>query len=236
MKMFVTRLPRYALSLLLGLMLALTAGATIAAEDQTAADFTAQAKAKWQRTKVVILDADGNLVLDQQPSAEPKSLSPETLRNLAYVILIAAGILALFLFWKNRTGGGLFARRARDVSLTGVTDPMDEEFSADPSKSFSLDQLVALPDLREGLRSLLVQSLLRAADQNDVMLRRSFTARDILAKIPHNWPHWSALDNLVRHAEPVLFGDQMINPHQFSQMTENCRAMFGEAAGTGGAK
>lgn len=195
-------------------------------------EFATHANKHWQRTEAIYLPQDAALDFKAVTKVSDYRMARGTMRQLAIAVLVLFGIALVLFAVKNRMGGGLFSRRPKDHSLNhlqkgpagkGLFDETDESY-------LSSAQLLALDDPRAGLRALLLQSLRRAADQNNIALRRSLTARDVLALVPGSWPSRGQLVQLVGTAEVVLFGGNDISRDQFATAVRNAEPLLGEGA------
>lgn len=90
----------------------------------------------------------------------------------------------------------------------------------------SPEALTRMDDPREALRLLLLHALARAADANDIALRRSFTARDVLARVPGSWDLRRLLEGIVRRGELVLFGGRPFGRDDLAELLQTASPMF----------
>ena len=81
-------------------------------------------------------------------------------------------------------------------------------------------------DPREGMRRLLARALRVAANENGIVLRRAFTSRDILRRVPAGWPGRERLGALVSAAEPVVFGGRTLDRETLARHLEDARPLL----------
>ena len=94
------------------------------------------------------------------------------------------------------------------------------------SNEFALDDVLKAEDRRLALRLLLVNVLARAARSNDVPVRRSLTARDIVNRLPNSWTGRDRVADLVARAEPVLFGGRDLSAEGLRDLVEQARPVL----------
>ncbi len=184
------------------------------AQSPVGEEFKSYAGARWQRTKAQYLSKDADPGARISASSNPKTgkpirLSRDSQRLIAFAVLALLVVSLVWWWWHNRLGGGLFARRAsedkfrEEVLQSMVAGGDGDELSGG---DLSADRLKSLADRRAGLRLLLLAALRRAAGDNDIVLKRSLTTRDVLARTPVRWPYRDVFERIVAIAEPVLFG------------------------------
>ena len=130
------------------------------------------------------------------------------------ITLMILGVIAYLVYAHGGATGLSFrsapdqgARRgdAKDAILAGLDAP-------DVS---GLANIAAIEDRRLALLALLRQVFSRAAEDNDLRLQRSWTAREALRRIPADWPHLAALGALVRDVELTHFGGRPVAEDAF---------------------
>lgn len=185
------------------------------------------AQSRWQRTQAQYLteDADPELgPVSEKPKVElsaPSGTRGGISQLIATLFLVLFFLGILFFWWNNRTGGGLFNTKPADGRVGGaVDDAVNPMLEADAQGQISLNSLMEISNPREGIRVLMVQALARAARQNDIVLRRSLTTRDILRRVPVKWQHRAILRDLVSRAELVLFGGRDISIEEYRAAVE----------------
>ena len=172
------------------------------------------------------LSADAPLTLRPPALRFDLATSEGAFRALAWLIVVGAGVLVVVALLRARFGDLL---RREDAPAGGR--PAVVEFAdvgrVDLART-RLSDLLAMEDPREALRVLLVMALARAAEANGIALRRSLTARDVLAHVPEAWRMREALEALVRRAELVLFGGRPFERADLAPLVEAARPMVGE--------
>lgn len=222
------------------LLLSLLAGTVGAQEKETdrsfmrptsesGSEFSQKARSRWQRTSAEYLkpDADPNLAKPNTPTDWRKFEPSRSETRITAGIILAILIGALLLFWwNNRLGGSLFSRQKAEGR---IADPDDEGavlLQAQSEGDISLSALAKITNPRDGIRALMVQALVRAAQQNDIALRRSLTTRDVLRRVPNTWQHRPALQDLVSRAELILFGGREISDEDYADALTRYRPLI----------
>ena len=197
-------------------------------ETITGADFRAHARSRWQRTDVIVLGPNDELTTEKRAPTKKRSwtISRQTSQSISIVILIALGIGAAFVAINNRMGGGLFRRNRENVSIAHEDQTTLAGLDDVASATFRIDDLSRITDPIKALHTLLANVLVRAAGENNIALRRSLTARDIVANLSPDWPHSERLRQLVYDAEPFLFGGHPLQKSRLTQMTDLARPLF----------
>ncbi len=198
--------------------------------------FTKSAKRNWQQTDAKYLHGDQPLKasnkwwFERSSKNSDKPVSREISQKTAtFFLFLLAGFL-LFMIWYYSTGGKWFARFKKNDRFTNSnSDPNNNGaalLEAAAGEGMSFQDLAKINDPREGLHALLVQSLVRAAKQNNIALRRSLTTRDVLRRVPSSWNQRSVLQTLVTHAELVLFGGRAITSQDYANALQLARPIF----------
>lgn len=141
------------------------------------------------------------------PEAPEAGEAPPWQRLL--LLLFTGAILAGFAYALLRHGGfagGAFGRGdgGNAARVRASTATFEEEAAPD------LAAITALADPRAALIELTRLALMRAGAAHGLLLNRSWTARDVLRRLPADWAHLPALRALVREAELVHFGGRPI--------------------------
>lgn len=199
-------------------------------------DFDSRAKRNFQRVDVEYLRPDQKLeerngwLQRSEPSRDSTAQRRQvTSGERAFAIMLLIGLMALlgYLWWRNRLGGGLFGRTQSD-KFREEDDDDNELLKAAKKGEQSLSNLSEIVDPREGLHALLVQSLVRAANQNGINLRRSLTTRDVLNRVPKEWKHYGLLKRLADQAELVFFGGRNITREDYERALAMASALLNE--------
>ncbi|MFD0916809.1 DUF4129 domain-containing protein [Pseudahrensia aquimaris] len=209
--------------------------ATEAAEINT--ELRNELRARWQRTDVIILSPEDALDA-KRPSQGSNNRSWRVenedfswVQTFATIVLIALVALGLYLWLQNKMGGGLFAKPAEDRKFD-VEGMEVGGMDVSASNEFSVDDIMRHGDPRQALRLLMVNVLARAARTNDVPVRRSLTARDIVARLPETWAGRERVADLVSQAEPILFGGRDLSAERLSDLVEQARPVLALNRGT----
>lgn len=133
----------------------------------------------------------------------------------------------------------LFVQFGGAVTLS-LRDPADEAIGPNgdaPSRTLlggemlSLEQVAAIDDRRIALMALLSLVLRKAADDSDMAIERSWTAREAARRLPETWPHRAPLADLIREVELTYFGGRPTDETVFqSQLQASRRILRGAAS------
>ncbi len=203
--------------------------------------FSKTAKRNWQHTDAKYLHGDQSLKasnnwwFNKNSENANNAASREKNKNTATLFLVLLAAALLLLVWYYSAGGKWFGwlKKSDRFAKTYSTSNNDGDalLEAAAGDGMSLNELAKINDPREGLHALLVQSLVRAAKQNNIALRRSLTTRDVLRRVPSSWGHRSVLQSLVSHAELVLFGGRAITSHDYANALQLAQPIFGKGRG-----
>ncbi|WP_182085939.1 DUF4129 domain-containing protein [Aureimonas sp. ME7] len=80
-----------------------------------------------------------------------------------------------------------------------------------------LARLRAESDPRVGLRLLLKRFLALAAEENEIVLRRSLTTRELMRSLPGSWRHRADLEQLAGRVELTVFGGREMSPKSYQE-------------------
>ena len=186
--------------------------------------YRAAAKRRGIAVDARTLSADASLDL-RPPRRVDLSTSEGTLRVIAWVVLF--GLVAfLVIALAGQRLGQHFRREEGAVRPRTTRVELADLGEADISAT-RLSDILAMDDPREALRLLLAMGLARAADANDIALRRSLTSRDVFARVPRTWRSRETLGEIVRRAELVLFGGRPFDRADLVPLVERARPMLG---------
>ncbi len=145
--------------------------------------------------------------------------------------LFAALILGLVLWVLVRQGGAGGFNTAREAAPgERAPDPEHAAAAAVGAPRLTLEEILALEDLRVALGALLRLTLEAALRLSGAALRRSATARDILRRLPQDFAHLQAVAVLVREAEAVRFGGADISRDRFDVLVDLVRPLLAAEA------
>ena len=193
------------------------------------------AKARSIAVDARTLSADAPVTLRPPPSERTlgdMDLSTDAgiWRLLGWILLVAVIGLVVVALLQTRFAD-LFRRdepvhrpQPRKVELAdvGTIDLSDTRLS----------DLSGMDDPREALRLLLLMGLAKAADANDIRLRRSLTARDVFSRVPGGWQMRGQLGAIVSRAELVLFGGRPFTHGDLAPLIELAEPMLRTGRGT----
>lgn len=91
-----------------------------------------------------------------------------------------------------------------------------------------IGRLRAMTDRRAALVRLIEAVLGAAAQANGLRLGRSETARELLSRVPRDWPHFSALRGLVMAEELVRFGGRPLPDATFEACLDRAAPILSE--------
>lgn len=173
------------------------------------------------------------LTLDQ-PFDKPEEDEAETSGDGSVgslgTIVIATGIFACILWLFISYGGGVTLSLTRDPDDTALTNSAEaggEQAFADGA--LGLDGVIAIQDRRLALNALLSLVLRKAADDSDMAIERSWTAREAARRLPDAWPHHAPLMDLIKSVELSYFGGRPADETLFQTHLTTSRRMLGGA-------
>lgn len=198
---------------------------------------------RLQSELVYIDHLDGPIPMDGLPLRRPPDATEdegdagtELFEASQLVSRAALVILAVFLLValiKSRRG--LMYRLGRapnDASGAGPDAPAAQDLPYENHLAL-IERLRAMQDREQALVALIEASLASAANQNRMRLGRSETARDLLRRLPGNWPHITGLRRLVMTEELVQFGGRPLQETTFEDCLRRALPILraGETAG-----
>lgn len=141
----------------------------------------------------------------------------------AFAVMIL--ILILWVIIRQGSAGrfNLQAEAAKGERLSGDAAP---EIAGVGGVRMTLDEILALEDLRTAIGALLRLTLEAALKLTGAALRRSATAREILRCLPADFAHLKAVAALVREAEAVRFGGAEISKDRFDELVALVRPLL----------
>ena len=90
----------------------------------------------------------------------------------------------------------------------------------------TLADISRLNDPREAIIILGRMALRHAAEANGLGIGRSWTIRDVLRRLPRDWPHLPALYSIARAAEITHYGGRDMDVHELGEHIESARPIF----------
>lgn len=193
----------------------------VAPTGQIAQDY--EAALRWHRVDMDLVYLDPSQPIPsladlvEEPSNAGRDEAAGTLPvGIVRIALLAALALLLFFLW--RASQGQFVRFADTIEPQ--RRPRGEGsasgFPGSPAKTSSIEEIRANPDLRAATIALLHLALPHAVERNGLHLHPSWTARDVLARVPDRWPSRGDLATLVRAAEEAHFGNYPVSELGFA--------------------
>lgn len=166
-----------------------------------------------QQDIVYIDQLSGEIPMGRRPITVPDPPSDpidyygiiERIGPFAKVGLALLTALLIWVLWRNRWA---IAERLRGAPATPTSQAVSTPRRADraPDASGLIARLRGMADRRAALVMLLRAVLNEAAQQNGLRLGQSETARDLLRRLPKEWPHLGPTRDLVMTEELVQFG------------------------------
>jgi hypothetical protein len=158
-----------------------------------------------------------------QPSERTESSGEVNLTTA----LIAGAIIAVILFLFIKFGGASSLVLRSDVqnakrSKSGVRKK--GESKAIDMQSF--DGILNNPDRQQALISLAQLLIYKAVSANDLLLQRSWTARDVLRRMPRNSDYLPELSALVLKGELVHFGERDVSEEEFEDFASRAKPLL----------
>lgn len=146
------------------------------------------------------------------------------------VVLIATALLAAVMGFFLKFGG------TASVSFSGKPDQRRRPTGAAGRQTvpgvatggvdMSLAEISRIDDPREAIVVLGRLALRHAADANGLGVGRSWTIRDVLRRLPRDWPHLPALYSIARAAEVTHYGGRDLDVHELGAHIEAARPIF----------
>ena len=168
----------------------------------------------------------GALPLDDMPSPptpavtsdQPNAFTEQVLENVTRVLLLGLTALLVYLVVKYgwRAKNGLLRQRLNGNSSAELRAHSDEAPTMTRTRTQELiAKLLDMEDREAALVELVHHILSAAADQNELRLGRSETARDFLQRLPRNWPPLTDMRRIIIAEELVQFGGRPLVARTF---------------------
>ena len=143
--------------------------------------------------------------------------------------LIAGGVLfvILFLFYKFGGAGSLVLRSDVENAKRAKAGGKRQSASA-PVDMQSFDGILRNPDRQQALISLAQLLIYKAVSANDLLLQRSWTARDVLRRMPKDSRYLPELSALVLKGELVHFGERDVSEEEFADFAARAKPLLQE--------
>ncbi|WGI21261.1 hypothetical protein [Amylibacter sp. IMCC11727] len=173
---------------------------------------------------------------DLQTTEKPKPQEERTTRSRSGVsefdpatALIAGAILfvILFLFYKFGGAGSVVLRSDAENAKRAKSGRTRQATSA-PVDMQSFDGILNNPDRQQALISLAQLLIYKAVSANDLLLQRSWTARDVLRRMPKDSRYLPELSALVLKGELVHFGERDVSEEEFADFAARAKPLLRE--------
>lgn len=141
--------------------------------------------------------------------------------------LITGGILfvVLFLFFRFGGASSVVLRREADNAKRDKTAAGRGRKSA-PVDMQSFEGIVNNPNRQQALINLAQLLIYKAVSANDLLLQRSWTARDVLRRMPRNSSYLPELSELVLKGELVHFGERKVSEEEFADYAARAKPLL----------
>lgn len=173
---------------------------------------------------------DGSLKLPPPEGMPDTPISPTTAR-ISRGVLAATALVLGVLLWRNRAA--LMARlAAMPGSGTARRAPRRAAAVAQGTTGAEarLAEIAAMPDRAAAMAALIELVLHAAADTADLRLSRAETARDLLRRLPRDYPHLADLRRLIMAGELVVFGGRGLSDRGFASSIARAAGLLGVTA------
>lgn len=171
------------------------------------------------------------LKINAGPTEEPKAERGGGVSINPVIILIFAALLAGVVYAGTQFGGARIVSFARaPTSGRRRRAPSDSETAGWPDTAGHLDvgEIGKISDRRTALMLLAQQALSKAAEANGLRIARSWTVRDVLRRLPADWPHLAALHRIASANEITHFGGRAVSEEAFQSLLGLARSIFVE--------
>ena len=170
---------------------------------------------------------------DFETKEQPKPTRERTRSGAAEVNIPFALVTGLvlcvvvFLFLRFGASGGLVLRSdAKNPKRDTAT--RHKARSGSSLAGPSVENLLNNPDRQQALIGLAQQLIYRAVSANDLLLQRSWTARDVLRRMPKNSSYLPELSALVLKGELVHFGEREVSEEEFADFAARAKPLLQE--------
>lgn len=143
-----------------------------------------------------------------------EGLDPGTLKLLLGAAAVLALAAVLFQVWRFGAPVSV-SLRARPRDAASAPRPKRNAGEAPDAAAPTLAEIMAVADRNAALVDLARGALARAAARHDMRWRTSWTARELLGRLPHEVAY--GLRPLVRAAEHVQFGGRDVTEAEFAR-------------------
>jgi len=146
-------------------------------------------------------------------------------RGFGTAFLIAIALFLLIALYRSGLIGAFLNRKKDDIPK-GRFRHQRTHGSAGTNGALTAQDILACSNPRDGLQMFVSHMLETAAKASNLPLNRSYTAREILRRLPRSFSHLDNLRSLVFQAEPILFGDDTITSASLDDLLTEHKALF----------
>lgn len=171
---------------------------------------------------------------DQEPETADATDPDGTARRsqadwptILVTMLLIAGVAFLFFRFGGRIPVSL---RPQLTDAERARQPAGDLPQTDITKgATTLRAILGMGDPEAAIVALMQTALTQVVRANGLLLQKSWTARDVLRRLPGTQPHMDALRALVLEAERVHFGGRRITREDLDGHIERVRPLLSEA-------
>jgi hypothetical protein len=201
---------------------------------ETSADYKRSIRLKGVQSDVRYFDPNADAP-DFQTTEKPKKreeIQPSERSNANGEVnlttaLIAGAIIVVILFLFIKFGGSSSLVLRSDVQNAkrnkSVARKRGESKAVDMQP---FDGILNNPDRQQALISLAQLLIYKAVSANDLLLQRSWTARDVLRRMPRNSDYLPELSALVLKGELVHFGERDVSEEEFEDFASRAKPLL----------
>ncbi|MEM1038129.1 MAG: DUF4129 domain-containing protein [Pseudomonadota bacterium] len=178
------------------------------------------------RTDAVYLPAGAPINLQRPQPSQPSNLPLGWGFDRWAAVIALLAIAGLLLVWLWRSGLLAALLKSRKEKLVDEPSAVASSVRRGDVSELTPYAILQFEDPREGLQTFVSYALVRSAQAASIPLRRSLTGREILRRLPKSFPHRDAVSTLLRRAEPILYGDDVITHEGLSTLLDDYKILF----------
>lgn len=204
--------------------------------DETSAEYERSIRLQGVQKDVVYYDPNGpapSFDTDEKPVPEEerrRRSDPQFSGDFNLpMLLITGGVLfaILYLFFKFGGASSLVLRSDAQNAKRDTSGAARTKKNA-PIDMQSFEGILNNPDRQQALISLAQLLIFKAVSANDLLLQRSWTARDVLRRMPKNSSYLPELSALVLKGELVHFGERDVSEEEFADYAARAKPLLRE--------
>lgn len=164
----------------------------------------------------------------ERPPPEPQNVEPVIFgsSNMAVILFSCVFLFAVaFLFFKY-SGASSPVLRSDVKNPKRSTKKSKQRNAAYEVDNTAFDQIVENPDRQQALIGLAQLLIYKAVTANELLLQRSWTARDVLMRMPKNSTYLPELRELVLKGELVHFGEREVTEEEFADFAARAKPLM----------